>query len=97
VTEDFEPVTGDLEAGALRQLDKQRFDRAIVELNDNATRGADEVMMMLVAMVRRTTNVGVATVGAMEAVEQAALDENIERAKDGRPPDACRGRLKFDE
>jgi hypothetical protein len=54
-------------------------------------------MMMLVAMVRRTTNVGVATVGAMEAVEQAALDEHIERAKDGRPPDACRGRLKFDE
>jgi hypothetical protein len=49
LAEDFKPVSIDLEVGPAAELVEQRLDAAILELNDRATVGTDQVMMMRIA------------------------------------------------
>jgi hypothetical protein len=83
--EHLEPVIRNLEVGALAQFFEERGNSAVLELHDGTAVRADQVMMMTIT--RHRENIGMATIGAMYSVEHAVLDEDIERAKDGRATD----------
>jgi hypothetical protein len=95
VAEDFEPVAGYLKARATTELVQQRFDGTILELHDNATRRTDQVVVVPVTLV--TTDVRVTAVGAVNAVEQSVLDEDVERTKDGRSTHPRSGHMQFNQ
>jgi hypothetical protein len=66
LTEDFEPVTVDLEVGSTAEFVEQRLDTAILEFDDCATIRADEMVMMPVGC--SAEEVRVATIWLMQSV-----------------------------
>jgi hypothetical protein len=75
-------VAVDLEVCPAAELIEQRLDAAILELDNRAAIGADQVVMVPVG--RAAEEVRVAAVRLVQPVKDAVLDEKIEGAEDGR-------------
>src|SRR5690606_4185061 len=82
--EELQPVPLDAEPGAIGQLVGEGSDVAALELDDRAAGGTDEVM----PVSWLAEDVPVATIGAMDATEQAQADQQVERAEHRGPPGA---------
>jgi hypothetical protein len=81
---ELEPVVIDAEARSARDLAGHGAHAAVLDIDRMATAGADHV----VVVDRLAGDVRVLTAGQVEALHHAHPGEELERAKDGRPPDA---------
>jgi hypothetical protein len=72
-------VPGYLEVGPAAEFLQQGSHGAVLELDDRATVGADQVVVM--RLTRLAAHIRVAAIGAVQAVEHVLLDQDIERAK----------------
>jgi len=80
---DFEPVTIDLKVGSSSKFFEQRLNAAIFELDNSATVGTDQVMVVPVG--NATQQIRVAPVRPVESIQNTVLDEQVERPEDRCP------------
>jgi hypothetical protein len=87
--EDLKPVPVDLEGGSAAKLFEQWLDAAFLELDNDAAVRADQVVVMPID--NATEQVRVAAVRLVQPIQNAVLNEQIERPEDSRATDARLG------
>ena len=74
-------MSGDREVCLLAEVLQEWRDSAFLELHDDTTVGADQVVMVPIGGGR--TDIGMAAIGPMQAIKHSVVDEEIERAEHG--------------
>ena len=92
-TEELEAMRLDVESGTSCSLSCHGIDPAVVDLRDRTAGGADKVMVMR----GLAGDIGMPTVGEVDALDEPAVGEQFEEAEDGGPPDAELVRLGVGE